>query len=91
MPAACQQTMADRTRTKGVPAVGATAVSATGTVTMVGTGSVTGGGLAMVVATGASLVASARERRAGIAPETPAEAADAVADEKGTPPTVDGA
>ncbi|MBN9223509.1 MAG: tellurium resistance protein TerC [Microbacterium sp. SCN 70-27] len=47
--------------------------------------------VAMVVATGASLVASARERRAGIAPETPAEAADAVADEKGTPPTVDGA
>ncbi|MBN9176190.1 MAG: TerC family protein [Microbacterium sp.] len=49
--------------------------------------------LSMVVATVASLAASARERRAapaGTAPETPREAADAVAEEKGTPPTVDG-
>ncbi|WP_336631316.1 MULTISPECIES: TerC family protein [unclassified Microbacterium] len=49
--------------------------------------------LSMAVATVASLVASARERRAmpaGAAPATPASAADAVAEEKGTPPTVDG-
>lgn len=48
--------------------------------------------VSMVVATGASLVASARERGAepAAAPRTPEAAADAVADEKGTPPTVEG-
>ncbi len=48
--------------------------------------------VSMAVATIASLIASARERRAmpaGAAPSTPVEAAEAVADEKGTPPTVD--
>ncbi len=47
----------------------------------------------MAVATIASLIASARDRRAapaGDAPSTPLEAAEAVADEKGTPPTVEG-
>ncbi len=47
----------------------------------------------MIVATVASLIASSRERRAAPAAETPAtpvEAADAVAQEKGTPPTVEG-
>ena len=49
--------------------------------------------VSMVVATVASLIAAARERRAapaGETPATPVEAADAVAQEKGTPPTVDG-
>jgi len=48
--------------------------------------------LSMAVATIASLVASARERReapAGAVPSTPVEAAESVAEEKGTPPTVD--
>ncbi|GAA3023519.1 TerC family protein [Microbacterium dextranolyticum] len=47
----------------------------------------------MAVATIASLVASSRERRAApvdASPTTPGAAAQAVADEKGTPPTVDG-
>lgn len=47
----------------------------------------------MAVATVASLVASSRERRAApgdASPTTPGAAAQAVADEKGTPPTVDG-
>lgn len=49
--------------------------------------------VSMAVATIASLIASSRERRAMPAaetPSTPVEAAEAVADEKGTPPTVDG-
>ena len=49
--------------------------------------------LSMVVATVASLMASARERRAAPAegtPSTPVEAAEAVAEQKGTPPTVEG-
>ncbi|MBN9214430.1 MAG: tellurium resistance protein TerC [Microbacterium sp. SCN 70-200] len=49
--------------------------------------------VSMVVATVASLAASARERRAvpaGDAPSTPLEAAEAVAEQKRTPPTVDG-
>ncbi|WP_454116238.1 TerC family protein [Microbacterium aurum] len=48
--------------------------------------------LSMVVATAASLIASRRERLAAPAAptQTPVEAAERVADEKGTPPTVDG-
>ncbi len=47
--------------------------------------------ISMIVATVASLVASARERRAAVdAPVTPTEAAEVVAEEKGTPPTIDG-
>lgn len=49
--------------------------------------------VSMIVATVASLIASSRERRAAptaAVPSTPVEAAGAVADEKGTPPTVDG-
>lgn len=49
--------------------------------------------VSMIVATVASLIASSRERRglpAGAGPATPAGAADAVAQEKGTPPTVEG-
>lgn len=49
--------------------------------------------LSMVVATVASLMASARERRAAPAegtPSTPVDAAEAVAEQKGTPPTVEG-
>ena len=47
----------------------------------------------MVVATVASLIASSRERRAapaGAAAASPVEAAEEVAEHKGTPPTVDG-
>jgi len=48
--------------------------------------------VSMIVATVASLVASARERTAAPTPTsvTPTAAAEAVAEEKGTPPTVDG-
>ncbi len=48
--------------------------------------------LSMAVATIASVIASARERRAApaIASQTAQDAADAVADEKGTPPTAQG-
>ena len=49
--------------------------------------------VSMVVATVASLSAAARDRRVAPSvktPATPVEAADAVAQEKGTPPTVDG-
>ncbi|GAA1651947.1 TerC family protein [Microbacterium flavum] len=49
--------------------------------------------VSMVVATVASLLASSRERRAAPVTdhgETPVAAADAVAEEKGTPPSVDG-
>ena len=48
--------------------------------------------LSMVVASAASLIASRRERLAAPAApaQTPVEAAERVADEKGTPPTVDG-